>query len=366
MIPSPVGSTPFSVKDILNLEQNHIGSLGEKNESRNMFELCGSNNANGKIFSCADAGLGQLTGKISNSENHYENVFSENLQSISSQSSADLNSENCDKSDQAWITFDNMAASTSSRQHGQHATSNVIAEDDQIPKETIEHSSLQAAASTLINFSQHLHSQSYNSIQKPPIQIEDGMYGDYYLSADSYADINNHRARKEESFHDERQINDSANQAPQHPYDDLLSKTTPEYNSHRSNDNTLVNLQPSNQTEESCTFGITSSQPSAMFPKGVAKTTSAYHNNFATFDEKQSDYTENQFDAPPTIPDCAAEELVDFASSSSRSPLDSELNHHSDIRTSPIHPGEQELHHEDLTAHVTGKFTVTTLILIFV
>lgn len=174
MLQGPPGSTPFSVKDILNLEQSQLNCPPKENsgcfsDARQCHDLnylvtkppCTSSEQGRSTFNFDPNPVSYISGSINLTEQ------------ISSTESYPVDSRRGDtnKPDQVCPQYHNMAASTLFNNSKFTITDEVKEESNRatVPTPT------QAAASTLLDFSQHLHNQTPDKSWKQP-----GLYADYF------------------------------------------------------------------------------------------------------------------------------------------------------------------------------------------
>jgi len=357
MIPSPLGSTPFSVKDILNLEHQQITNPIEKDCPRIAADFGDINRTNcfGRLFSHPTSGhltaLPQELNKDSIS-NHRSNMY-DAIHARMAQSSARINSANSgqpsnNKPDQTWMFFDNMA--------------DVISTSKSSPKETgksthnadlHETSSIQAAASTLIDFSQHLHNQTYNNSSSNQKQTNDiPVYSTYYSPTECYE--SNYVSRLKEVHYEEAESYNISHDRSQISCDKISDSEVNCCVSPDSDKKTITTLQPTTHT--SCT---NNRFHSPSHPDGFVKLESPYQNSLASLEEGASEFTVNCFShisrSSATVNHSSAgtDDLVEF---SSASPVNTVAHASPNDPSITSQMEERRIIQEDGGNHVIGTF----------
>ena len=358
MIPSPIGSTPFSVKDILNLEHHQIACSNEKDNLRVAADLVDYSRANyfGRIFNQSATGplIKQELHKHSLPHSDYRNDMYEEVQAnLIGTSAAEAHTSNLGhtvnvKSDQSWMSFDNMAETD----HSSALTKEAMEERSSHESVLQDATSLQAAASTLLDFSQNLHNQTYSNNVKQAGQTT--IYSGYYSPTNCFD--HEYNPRMKDVNYDEPQSYSISPNMSQISYDKIKSEYT------SSDEKTITTLRST--THLDCDSKVKRfNSTSSGFCDDAVKSESTYTSSLTPLKDAPSEFGLNSIHhlsrSATTFNEsnCVGDDLVEFASCSSRSPIDAIQNHSSNIDNQDVTSQSQEREpHHDPNNHVTGKF----------
>ena len=355
MIPSPLGSTPFSVKDILNLEHHQIACSTEKDNSRIEFSDIARPNYFGRMFGHPPSGSVALSHLSLNEgaphahykSNKYGGVYASNMieQTSPGNDIMNLGQASNNKPDQSWMSFDNMADTDSTSKSPHDETTETSGHKIDLH----ETSSIQAAASTLIDFSQHLHNQTFTNSEKQASHAS--VLTGFYSPSDCYESGYNNTRMKEVQYEETEAYNIS-HEVPE--IYDKLSESEILCVSPASEEKRITTLQPTMQTTcDSKRFHSLSRCDDAV------RRESTYQSRLTSLEKRAPEFQLNNFphlsESSATVNNAGAttDDMVKFASCTKRSPVNTrqQTSFNPDINA---HVEEQELLSEDVNNHVTG------------
>ena len=357
MIHSPTGSTPFSVKDILNLEQTHMG-CSPKEDSKTFAEIreCNGISYFGVNPSYSMNGINReaINSALSKSDPFHGSYISGSInlaEEVSSTESPVLDSSTSErnKADADWAQFHHMATPAAA------PVTKYAASDEQAEcssSDVCKSSSIQAAASTLLDFSHHLHNQTYP--EKFPHQQGGPPYNEFSdLYNLDYCRLN--RIAYNESF-----SSTLPHQEAQSLSYTVSSCSKPKFPRPSANDPTMMTLQParsSNLDKDLVEFNVSASEQAEPVPHNVPKSSSPFQNHLS-LNEEPRPYPINCYvnlSSPSSNKQSSLSEQLSETTSPSQSSAVSNFHRQHSSQDSPQPPVERDTNCEELIAQITGE-----------